>query len=49
MQLSCIGARLQRFIKFILLTNDYKSPGQPLWSTLLRAPAFWMLLVMTGT
>ncbi|EJD44029.1 nonribosomal peptide synthetase 12 [Auricularia subglabra TFB-10046 SS5] len=33
----------------VLLTNDYKLPGQPLHDALKRSAPFWMVVVMTGS
>ncbi|GJF00261.1 nonribosomal peptide synthetase [Phanerochaete sordida] len=31
----------------VLLTNDYKQPGQTLGNALVHAPPFWLVLIMT--
>uniref|UniRef100_A0A0W0F3F9 Putative nonribosomal peptide synthetase 12 n=1 Tax=Moniliophthora roreri TaxID=221103 RepID=A0A0W0F3F9_MONRR len=33
----------------ILLINDYKEPGQPLSHAMKTTPAFWLLVVLTGS
>lgn len=35
-------------IQVLLLTNDYKSSDQSLSSALVKSPAFWLLLFLTG-
>ena len=33
----------------VLLTNDYRAPGETLGHALVHAPPFWLVAVMTGS
>ncbi|KAF4617144.1 hypothetical protein D9613_005935 [Agrocybe pediades] len=35
--------------QFVLLTNDYKAEGQSLGMALVKAPPFWLLVILTGS
>lgn len=43
-----VVGHLMKVLQVILLTNDYRSPDVSLGKSLIHAPPFWMLLVMTG-
>ena len=34
-------------LQIVLLTNDYRLPGQSLGDALVKSPPFWLVLVMT--
>ena len=43
------GSIINNLFQVILLTNDYRSPGETLGYALVHAPPFWLVTVMTGS